>query len=147
MGCAVSEVITHQGSGNGPERLLHRRHLCENVCAIAILFNHAMKAANLTFDTSQTSQIRRFNVSVNANRFTPRLTYFADGIVIGDATSEIALFRSHIFYSILSRRNRKLFMTTLKELRAIAALATTGLSNKPKTGYSTPAASGIPITL
>jgi hypothetical protein len=38
-------------------------------------------------------------------------------------------------------------VTTLTELNAIAALATTGLRRIPKVGYSTPAATGIPITL
>ena len=36
---------------------------------------------------------------------------------------------------------------TLTELNAIAALARIGLSRMPKTGYSAPAATGMPITL
>lgn len=44
-------------------------------------------------------------------------------------------------------RSRKLFITTLIELNAIAALAKTGLSIRPVNGYNAPAAMGIPSTL
>ena len=44
-------------------------------------------------------------------------------------------------------RRRRLFTTTLTLLMAIAALAMIGLRSQPVTGYSTPAAMGIPITL
>jgi hypothetical protein len=43
--------------------------------------------------------------------------------------------------------NLRLFVTTLTELRAIAAPAIIGLSINPVSGYSTPAATGMPITL
>jgi hypothetical protein len=45
------------------------------------------------------------------------------------------------------RRSRNAFVTTDTELRLMAALAITGLSNMPKKGYSTPAATGTPSTL
>ena len=44
-------------------------------------------------------------------------------------------------------RSRKLFITTLMELNAIAALARTGFSMRPMTGYKAPAAIGMPSTL
>jgi hypothetical protein len=43
--------------------------------------------------------------------------------------------------------NRRAFPMTDTELSDIARAATTGLSNIPKVGYRTPAATGIPITL
>lgn len=48
---------------------------------------------------------------------------------------------------IRTLRSRKLFITTLTELKAMAALARTGLSINPVKGYKAPAARGIPITL
>lgn len=48
---------------------------------------------------------------------------------------------------IRTLRSRKLFITTLTELKAMAALAKTGLSISPVKGYKTPAAMGMPITL
>ena len=42
-----------------------------------------------------------------------------------------------------ARRKRKLFATTLTELKAIAAAAKLGESESPKVGIRTPAASGI----
>ena len=38
-------------------------------------------------------------------------------------------------------------MTTVTELTAIAALASTGLSNMPNAGYKTPDATGMPTAL
>lgn len=43
--------------------------------------------------------------------------------------------------------SRRLFPTTLTLLSAMAAPAIMGLSKKPVTGYSTPAATGIPMRL
>jgi hypothetical protein len=42
---------------------------------------------------------------------------------------------------------RSAFVITETELKVIAALARMGLSNRPKKGYSAPAAIGIPIEL
>ena len=44
-------------------------------------------------------------------------------------------------------RNRSEFVITETELKLIAAAATMGLSRRPKTGYSTPAAIGTPSEL
>jgi hypothetical protein len=44
-------------------------------------------------------------------------------------------------------RNRNAFAITDTELKLIAALAIIGLNSHPKTGYSTPAAIGIPSAL
>lgn len=46
-----------------------------------------------------------------------------------------------------ARRSRKALTMTDTELRLIAALASIGLSSTPKTGYSTPAATGTPSAL
>ena len=43
--------------------------------------------------------------------------------------------------------NRKLFVTTLTELKAMAAPAIIGFKTNSFTGYKIPAAIGIPITL
>jgi hypothetical protein len=45
----------------------------------------------------------------------------------------------------VKRRRRSEFVTTETELNAMAALASIGLSNIPKNGYSAPAATGIRI--
>src|SRR5579883_2598321 len=45
------------------------------------------------------------------------------------------------------RRSRRAFPTTDTELKLIAAAAMTGLSSRPKNGYSTPAAIGTPSAL
>ena len=48
---------------------------------------------------------------------------------------------------ILARRRRSELDTPETELKAIAAEAIMGLRRRPKKGYKTPAATGIPITL
>ena len=53
VGCAVREVICAWGPGDGSERLLRRGNLRENIGAVAILFDHALDAADLTFNPAQ----------------------------------------------------------------------------------------------
>ena len=50
------------------------------------------------------------------------------------------------FYSFTFRK-RSEFVITETELKLIAAAAKIGLNNKPKKGYSTPAAMGTPSEL
>ena len=50
MGGAVRKMIARQGAGNGAQRLLRRGDLSENVRAVAIVLNHALDSANLTFN-------------------------------------------------------------------------------------------------
>lgn len=52
-----------------------------------------------------------------------------------------------VFGQSVRRRRRSALPITLTELRLIAALAIIGLSRRPKNGYSTPAAIGMPSTL
>jgi hypothetical protein len=58
---------------------------------------------------------------------------------------EISAFESLSHNSSLLNRNALAMTET--ELKVIAALAIIGLSNNPVTGYNTPAATGIPMTL
>src|SRR5260370_37334686 len=149
MCSAVSQVIAHQSSGNRSQRLLRRRHLGENVGAVTILFNHTLQTANLSLDTTQPSQVRSLDLRVDADCLSPRQIRLMRAETLLDGTVFYhVLLHNHIFpHASFSRRNRRLFVTTLNELSAIAALASTGLSNKPQNGYSAPAASGMPITL
>jgi len=50
-------------------------------------------------------------------------------------------------FQACARLRRRAFVTTETELRLIAAAAMTGLSSRPNTGYSTPAAIGTPAAL
>src|SRR3989338_2396516 len=59
---------------------------------------------------------------------------------------QIAQARENFFH-IFTRFSRSAFVITDTELKLIAAAAIIGESNKPKTGYSTPAAIGMPSTL
>lgn len=57
-------------------------------------------------------------------------------------------FGNHVFRDpSLTFRRRKALLMTETELRLIAAPAMIGLSSRPKNGYSTPAATGIPSAL
>jgi hypothetical protein len=69
--------------------------------------------------------------------------------LIADFTDDRAMLSPVSEYRQASRAvlRRRLFATTLTLLNAIAALARMGLRSKPRAGYSTPAAIGIPMTL
>ena len=53
----------------------------------------------------------------------------------------------HVVHQIRARRSRKAFAITETELKLIAAAAIIGLRSTPKSGKSTPAATGTPRAL
>ena len=128
----VLQVVPHQLAAHAAERFVNRGDLGEDVGAVSILLHHFLKTANLPLDAAQTIQVSRLDFRIDADCF-------------GALRSRAHLISSG--QARRARRSRKLFVTTLTELRAIAALAMIGLSISPVTGYSTPAAIGIPITL
>src|SRR5262245_58660227 len=113
------EVVAHELARYGAQRLMDRCHLCEHICTIAVVLDHSVEPADLPFDSAKARQIPPLRVTVHMHRPLHTRTPL----------------------------NRRLFPTTLTELRAIAALARTGLSRIPNAGYSTPAAIGIPTAL
>ena len=68
VGSAMSEMIPHEGSGDGSERFLHRGNLSENVGTIAVLLDHTLQPANLTFNTAQAAQVGAFDLIINGDR-------------------------------------------------------------------------------
>jgi hypothetical protein len=64
----MSEVIAHEGSGDGPERFLHRRNLSENVGAVAVILDHTFEPANLAFNTAEAAQVGAFDLGIDFNR-------------------------------------------------------------------------------
>jgi hypothetical protein len=63
--------------------------------------------------------------------------------VLHNFRKELYLF---VYYSF-NHFNRKLLLTTLTLLKAIAAPAIIGFNKNPVKGYKMPAAIGIPMTL
>jgi len=63
------QMISHQGLADGAKRLLHGRKLNENVGAVAVFFDHALKAANLAFDAAEAMKIRELDIGIDACRF------------------------------------------------------------------------------
>jgi hypothetical protein len=129
---AVFQVVPHQLAANAAECFVNGGDLGEDVRAVSILLHHFLKTADLPLDAAQTVQVSRFRFGIDTDRFS---AFDSRGHLISSGQARRA------------RRSRKLFVTTLTELKAIAALAMIGLSINPVTGYSTPAAIGIPITL
>ena len=126
---------------------MNGRNLCQNVRAVAIVLHHFVQAPYLTLNATQTFQVARARVSVNVRSVATgvRLIHW---LMIGRV--QVLAFPGNCFLLLahsVTRRSRKLLVTTLTELNAIAALAIIGLSNSPNAGYNTPAAIGMPITL
>jgi hypothetical protein len=155
-GRAVFQVVPHQLAADSAESFVDRGDLGENVGAVSILFDHLLKTAQLPLDAAQALQVSRLHFRIDGNGFPHRRRRVSNGAsAFGSRFCRLyhsaALgSRRHLISSgqaRRARRSRKLFVTTLTELIAIAALATIGLSIRPVTGNSTPAAMGIPITL
>src|SRR5215510_10874362 len=104
------EMVAHQLVGNGSQGLVDRRNLCEDVCTITVILDHFLEAPHLALDASQAFQVALLEIGVDRNR-TPR--------------------RHATAAHIRAPFNRRLLVTTLTELNAIAALASIGLSRMP----------------
>ena len=91
-----------------------------------------MKTANLTFDTSKALQICCLDSSIHTHRFAA---------ILGNVATAgrwvlllVYYWRLLHFQANLNLRKRRLLLTTLTELKAIAALARIGLSRIPNAG-------------
>src|SRR5690606_15384217 len=151
---AVLQVVAHQLAAHAAQRLVHRRDLRHDVRAVAVFLDHALEPADLPLDAAQALQVAVLDVRVHRDRSPAALVSARDGSRAAAAHGDrgIRLVVRVLFHHALpgcsrARRSRKLLLTTLTELNAIAALASTGLSSTPNAGYSTPAAIGMPMTL
>src|SRR6185437_1293430 len=112
-GGAMLEMISHQLAPHCAQRLVDGRDLRHDVRAVAILLHHFVQPAHLPLDSAQPSKISRLDVGVHSHRFSHAW---------------------HLRYDRWARLRRRLLVTTLNELKAIAALAITGVSSSPNAG-------------
>ncbi len=138
-------MVVEQAASHPTQGFLHGRHLGQHIGAVALLFDHSLKAPHLSLDATQSRESRVLQIRIDVDRV---------GSVsgAGAAGTRGGRFRRHA--DLLQEwgrgvypRSLRLFTTTLTELTAIAAAAIAGVSRRPNAGYSTPAATGMPITL
>jgi hypothetical protein len=121
---AMSQVMAEQLPADAAQRLLHGRHLGDDVGTIPILVHHALQPSHLALDALQAPDIAGASRSVGVA--TARLG--------GGSRGSRSLRQSALPFRAHARLSRKLLDTTLTELSAMAALAMTGLSRMPKAG-------------
>src|SRR5690606_28553258 len=155
---AVLQVVAHELTAHTAQSLVDRCDLHHDVRAVAVLLHHPLESADLPIDPAQALQVALLDLRVHRDR-SPAAVFAARrgsraaaAAAHGDRPSRIVVRVHALVHHILlgcsrARCSRRLLLTTLTELNAIAALASTGLSSTPKAGYSTPAATGMPITL
>lgn len=66
---AVGEVVAHERARDGAQGLLHGRDLCDDVGAVAVVFDHAVEAADLTFYETKTAEIRGLDFGIDSRGF------------------------------------------------------------------------------
>ena len=71
----------------------------------------------------------------------------AANAIASQGHNQVHLFMANPFCYSFTRLSRSAFNITDTELKLIAAAAIMGESSKPKNGYSTPAATGMPSKL
>jgi hypothetical protein len=67
VGGAVAQMILKKPARNFPKGFVHGGDLDENVCAIAIFFNHSLKSADLPFDSPKTIEISGFDLGIDGH--------------------------------------------------------------------------------
>ena len=116
---AVHQVVAHKVTAGAAEGFLYGRYLHQNVGTIALIFHHFLDAANLAGDACEAAQGGGLDFRINF-----------DGLAFISAGAVRILLLVH------GRKpfNRRLLVSTLTELMAMAALAMTGLSRMPSAG-------------
>ena len=69
---AVVQVIFHQIARDTTQRFLRGGNLHDDVCAIAVIGNHFLQAADLAFDAPQTLLICGFNFGIDGEGLMAR---------------------------------------------------------------------------
>jgi ethanolamine utilization protein EutQ (cupin superfamily) len=64
---AVAKVVPEQLAADCPEGFLHRRHLDEDVRAVAVSLDHSLQAANLALDPAKPVQVLRLDLRIDAD--------------------------------------------------------------------------------
>src|SRR5918992_3791647 len=141
-------MIAHHLTRNPSQRLVDRGELSQHVGAVSLLLDHLLEPAHLAFDAAEALEAAILDLGIDAGRVTPAVVRAARALRAGRGAVSLPARPAHCTLPALRHDpnllNRKLFPTTLTELIAIAALASTGLSRNPNAGYSAPAATGMP---
>ena len=127
------------------KRLVHRRDLRHDVGAVAILVDHLLQAAHLPLDAAKSLLIAILRVGVDRDRLAiaavvraapaRRLASLVVRALFSSSSPSRQCPREVGWFDVgRKRRSRRLFDTTLTELNAIAALASTGLRSRPNAG-------------
>src|ERR1700728_5396095 len=129
-GGAVFEVIAHQQAAHATQCLLHGCDLDQDVCAVALLVDHGLQAAHLSRDAVQAAYCGGLELRIDGDG------HFFAGFACGCRITLGRWFLCRLCFAPahdgLQRRRRRLFSNTLRELNAMAALATAGDSKMPK---------------
>ena len=110
-------MIAHELTANRAQRLVYGRNLRHDVRAVAIFSDHPVNAANLALDAPQPFEIAIARMWIDGDRLALHALHGLLGLDVG-----------------LHRRRRRLFVTTLTELNAIAPLAMIGFNRIPNFG-------------
>lgn len=85
VGGAMAQMVLQKSARDFAQGFVHGGDLNEDVCTIAIFFNHSLKSANLAFDAAEAIEIGSFDLGVHGDGvFTG-----ADSSVLGFVHHEI----------------------------------------------------------
>lgn len=59
------KVVAHELPAHAPQGLLNSRELPKNVRTVAVVFDHALKPANLSFDPAKSSQVGLLEIRID----------------------------------------------------------------------------------
>lgn len=76
----MPQMVAHQISGDAAQGFLNASDLHDDVRAIAVVFQHSLEPANLSFDAPQPFAIGDLQLRVDARRLSPAPMYIAGAI-------------------------------------------------------------------
>lgn len=151
-GRAVPQMVSHQLATDTTKRFVCGGDLSKDVRAVAIFFDHLLQAPHLPFYPAEPLEVALFDVRIDADGFAVGLHAAAARGTVAARSRKAGrsilpfmlspnvldlLFPVLAFHPCLRGLNvlrRKLFVTTLTELSAIAPLARIGLRSTPAVG-------------
>lgn len=126
-------MVVEECFGGRAQGFLDAGDLGQNVGAVPFVLCHTLEATNLSLDSPETVKNRPLDLRIHSHRMSSFAGYRTTRTGGRCGLRRFGGF-DHSAFPYVARRRRRLLVTTLTELTAIAVAAIVGVRRIPNTG-------------